>query len=369
MRITFVIPDLFAGGAQRVMVNMANYWARREWEVTILALAGGGAAPFFVLDSRVRYVSLSISGVSRHLLIGFWNNIRRIRVLRKAIQRSRPDSVISFIDQTNVLTVLATRGLRFTVVVSERIDPTMCSMGKLWGQLRWWTYSMADCIVVQSLGACAYFLPEFEGRVVVIPNAVMVPPEGQVPDKPLALGRSIVAVGRLVASKRFDLLFKAFATLKDQYPEWTVTVLGDGPMRAELESLCAQLGLVGRVSFTGFVTDPYQHLRQASLFVLSSDYEGFPNALCEAMACGLPVIATDSSGGIREIIRNGENGLLVPPGDEKALAAAMARLMGDTVECQRLASRAVEVSQRFSVEKVMSLWEAVLCGYKRKQVT
>lgn len=351
------------------MACMANYWARRGWPVTLLTLANDSAKPFFDLDCRIRHVPLGIAGDSPHLVAGLWNNLNRIRVLRQAIRKSDPEVVISFMEQVNVLALLAACGLGVRVVVSERIDPYRFHPGSVWKQLRWLVYSRADCIVVQSRDALAYFLPKFNDRTVVIPNPVVVPPDGQVSDGLVTPGRCLIAVGRLTEQKQFDLLLKAFARLKDRYSEWTLTIVGDGPMRSELESLCDQLGLAGRVMFTGFVTDPYRYLRQASLFVMSSGYEGFPNALCEAMACGLPVISTDCAGGVREIIRDGDNGILVPSGDEDALAAAMARLMGNEAERRRLASRAVEVTERFSLGKVMAMWEEVLAGHPVRHET
>jgi glycosyltransferase involved in cell wall biosynthesis len=152
----------------------------------------------------------------------------------------------------------------------------------------------------------------------------------------------------------------AFAQLKERHPNWNLTILGEGPLRQVLESLRDQLGLTSRVFLLGYVRDTYYYLKKADLFVMCSRFEGFPNALCEAMACGIPVISTDCPSGPREIIRSGENGLLVQPEDVNALALAMDSLMSDEKERKRLGSRAVEVIERFSLEKIMRMWEEVL---------
>jgi glycosyltransferase involved in cell wall biosynthesis len=157
--------------------------------------------------------------------------------------------------------------------------------------------------------------------------------------------------------KGFDLLLPAFKAALAEVPGWSLDIWGDGPERETLGRLAGELGLGEAVRFRGLTEDAYQVLRDSDLYVLSSRAEGFPNALVEAMACGLPVISTDFGGAARDIVQDGVNGLLVPPGDPGALTAALVRLMRDGGERRRLGARATEVVQRYSTDRVVGLWE------------
>ncbi|MFS0515901.1 glycosyltransferase family 4 protein [Nostoc sp. UIC 10607] len=359
MRLTLIIYSLTYGGAERVMSIMANYWAAKEWQITILTFDDNKISQFD-LDNRVFYTPLGIASKSSNAIIGIYNNLKRIRTLRNAIINSAPDALISFTSKTNVITLLATRYLNIPVVVSERSNPSKTSLGGNWKHLRQQTYPFADRIVFQTKRARDYFPLKLQTNSCIIPNMVVLPPiEKQLSDKVLR-ERSLIAMGRFVPEKGFDLLLQAFAQLKERYPEWTLTILGDGILRPELEALRNQLGLSDRVHFPGMVKNNYGFLQQAEIFIMSSRFEGFPNALCEAMACGLPVISTDCPSGPREIIRDGIDGILVLNEDVSALAAAMERLMSDEKERKSLAVRAPEIIKRFSVEKIMGMWEQLL---------
>jgi glycosyltransferase involved in cell wall biosynthesis len=269
--------------------------------------------------------------------------------------------VISFLSFVNTLVLFATRGLGVPVVVSERNDPQMDPIGPAWKWLRRWTYAFKAQVVTQTKRAQASFPPAIQARTTVIPNPVPPIPQAEHTPTDVMLAKpALVAMGSFYPQKGFDLLLKAFVRLKDRHPAWTLTILGDGPLRPQLESLRDALGLEDRVNLPGRVKNPHHVLKQADLFVLSSRWEGWPMALGEAMSCGLPVIASDCRTGPREIIRDGVDGILVPPEDVEALATVMDQLMANDSERRRLASRAVEITDRFPLEKVMGMWEEAL---------
>jgi len=373
-----VITSLGCGGAERVMTIMANYWAAKGWEITLLTFDDGTVPPFYDLHVSIVRQPLGIAGDSGNAIAALWNNGWRIRRLRAAIAARQPNAVISFTDKTNILTLCAvrlpnclpnrivsstaSRLQNLPIIVSERTDPSMHNIGKIWTFLRQKTYPWADRVVTQTQAALTYFASEIQVKGCVIPNPVLSPPDPSLNISQTSENRSpsAIAMGRLGPEKRYDLLLKAFARLQDRHPTWKLTVIGEGALRLELEILRDRLGLADRVQFPGAVKDPYTVFKQADLFVMSSQFEGFPNALCEAMACGLPVISTDCPSGPRAIIRDGIDGLLVPNGDEAALTVAMDRLMSDEGKRRRLAARAAEIVERFSLEKIMGEWESML---------
>ncbi len=356
-RLTAVISSLEAGGAERIMAILTEAWAARGWEVTLLlTLAKPAQDPFFKLDPRVTARHLDLYRPSRGLREAVSANLRRARVMRRAIRTSRPDLVLAFAIETNVLTILATLGLGVPVVVEEHIHSSWPPLRRRWQLLRLATYPLASSVVALTPSALAALGLARGRRGRVIPNPVMPPPAGSTAptDAPV-----IVAMGRLVPQKGFDMLLDAFAKIAGNHPRWNLAIWGDGPDRAALERQRDALGLMGRVALPGTTQAPNDELRAASAFVMSSRREGFPTVLGEAMACGLPVVSFDCPSGPRELIRDGIDGLLIPPDDVDALAAGMARLMDDSELASRLASRAPEVVERFSLASVLGLWDAV----------
>lgn len=351
-----MISSLGLGGAERNVSRMANFWAARGHVVTIVTLSAD--EDFYRLDQRVARHKLGVLVGSIGLLDALWRNAQRIARLRATIRQLAPEVVISFLDQTNVLALLAARRLNVPVIVSERTDPAVRPLKRVWRALRRVTYPHAACVVVQTSRAAAYFRDNEKVRTVVIPNAVerasFVLYSERILPRPNVMG-----IGRLAPEKGFDLLLRAFALVAAVHPQWSLFLVGDGAMRGELQRLANDLQVASRVTFLGSQQEVIALLAQADLFVLSSRFEGFPNALCEAMAIGRAVVAFDCPSGPGEIIRHGENGLLVPPEDVAKLAETLECLMRDPLLRNRLGERARDVVVRLGVEEIMARWEGL----------
>jgi len=355
--LTFVIASMQVGGAERVLATMANYWSSRGWRVSIVTLAPGDEAPFYRLDPEIEYIPLGLLRSSVSMVDALRRNAGRLRALRRAVKGTQPGIVISFMTECNVLTLLATRGLGVPVIVSEHTDPAKCPISPVWSLLRTTTYRWADLVVFLTRQARDHF-----GRLrnaVVIPNPVRAC--GGDRRSPAAGRESIVlAIGRLGPEKGFDVLIRAFASLGDAGRCWRLLILGQGPERERLERLAEDLGIGDRVQMPGVVDDPEAHLQRAGIFVLSSRFEGFPMSVCEAMACGLPVIATEYSQGVYDLVQPGENGMVVPPEDVAALTGAVRELIRDTALRERLGNKATGITERYGVESVMETWERII---------
>jgi glycosyltransferase involved in cell wall biosynthesis len=353
-RLTLFAPNLSGGGAERVLARLATHWAEQGRDVTLVTLAAPSPEDF-PLPGGVHRIGLDLTVNAAGLFGAVRNNLRRIAALRETFRASRPDVIVSFIEQANVLALLAARPLRIPVVISERTDPALHPVSRLWQFLRRRTYPRCAAIVVLTDEIAERMGPVVRGRpVIVIPNGIAAPAVPQRERSSLV----ILGVGRLDGAKGFDRLVEAFSLIADRYPQWTLTVLGDGPQRRSLERSIADRGLTARVTLPGRVADPSEWYARAEVFALPSRYEGFPNALLEAMASGLPAVAFDGPSAVRQVLRHGIDGLLVPQNDVLAFAEAIGVVMADPAKRRRMGEAAREVVTRFSLDAFFARWDA-----------
>lgn len=361
MRIAMLVVSLEMGGAQRVTVTLANHWVTKGTDVCVVSYDGPEIGPAYELDPRVRYEPLGLARVSRTMVAGVRNNLLRLRAVRHVLKDYRPHAVIGHQDREGVVAIVAARGLGIPVIAHEHTHSSPDDIGAAWSRIRGWSFPFADAIVVPTERAADFFKKRAHAKTVVLPNPIRpIDDEMRAPPELRLTRPSIVALGNLRAVKNYPLLLRAFGRVARMFPSWSLTVLGEGPDRERLESLRRELGLEGRVHFPGAVANPAAILAQADLYALTSDREGFTNALCEALACGVPAIATDCPSGPGEIIRHGVDGLLVPVGDVGAVAEALRSLMGDEAARRKMGAQARSIVARCGVDVIAARYEELI---------
>lgn len=362
-RVLAVVATLRGGGAERVLAGIASAAAAAGREVTVVTIFPP-AADDYPLHPRCKRLSLDGGRTSRNLVRAALSNLTRVRKLRGVLRAERPDVVLSFMDTTNVLAILAAIATGVRVVVSERVDPRMYQPGFPWPLLRDVTYPRADAIVVQTEAVAAGWARPRYGteRVHVIPNPVTLPAASTAH----AVGRAdaaasgvLLAVGRLDRQKGFDHLLRAYAAAVDEGLTVPLAIVGEGDARPALEALVAELGLAGRVSLPGRITTIEDWYSRAHAFVLSSRYEGFPNVLLEALAHGIPSVATDCQSGPADILAGGA-GLLVPVDDLGAMTRALVAVCTDQTLRGELRAKARAAAARYEAPVVLKQWDRVL---------
>ncbi|MCC5643039.1 glycosyltransferase family 4 protein [Nostoc sp. CHAB 5824] len=369
MQITLIISGLASGGAERVLLLLAKGFLQRGHTVTVITLSNKDT-DFYSLPPGIEHVALNLRKKSATLLHGVWNTLSRFIRLRQAVRETQPDVVISFMAPMNILTSFALFQTKYPKIGTEHCSPKIIPCEQPWEMLRYFAYLNLNKIVSvsQHVNKDLNWLPE-EKRTVIYNPFIPIPKmtsQSSLPSDVDPNKKWITSMGRLTYVKRFDFLLTAFQAVANQYPDWQLLILGEGELKHDLENLRDQLGLSEQVVFTGAINPPFPILQKSDLFVMSSRSEGFPMALGEALACGLPVIATDCSG-VGELIRDGIDGIIVPNEDVTALAAAMSRLMSSEVERNCLASRATEVVERFSLNQVLDEWEILMDEVLKEQ--
>ncbi len=361
MKVAFVIGSLRFSGAERVLISIANEMTKKGTQIYILLLNGilTGREETYTdgLDPRIICIDAGLASNNN------FSKIQRMLNIRKVINKVHPDVVVSFGVECNCILLPALFGCRFPVVVSERNDPKIYPFKKTLRIRRKILYCSAKGYVFQTEEAKAFFSTSIQSQAAVIPNPVAAeniptPYSGE-------RRKDIVSVGRLDdKQKNYKLLFRAFALLASDYPEYRVVIYGEGPDRPELEAEITKLNLTNRIFMPGAEADVPHRIRDAAMFVLSSNFEGMPNALIEAMAVGMPVVSTDCPcGGPKFLIKHGENGLLAPVDDIQRLALAMRDILENPVAAEKMAHEARKILQQLAPEKITLMWEQYIEGF------
>jgi GalNAc-alpha-(1->4)-GalNAc-alpha-(1->3)-diNAcBac-PP-undecaprenol alpha-1,4-N-acetyl-D-galactosaminyltransferase len=314
-KVIFIGGGLQAGGQERALTHAANAFAKNGIEVYILCIFK--TEVFFELHPSIKIVWPILD---RNTTNKFIYAFRLIPFIQKEVKRIQPQAVICFGDWFNAYTIIATRFIKTKVFITNRMGPNL-NLGRIIEFLNRNTYKYAEGLIVQTKRAENIMKNKYPlKKTIVIPNAVQ---PVEVVNKQRK--KRIVTVGRLSKEKGHEVLIKAFSKL--DYDDWELHIVGDGNKKEELQEMVKQLNIEDRVLFYGHKKELSTILEQASIFVLPSFYEGFPNALVEAMSVPLTCVASDCVAGPAEIIQDGVNGFLFPPGDVEALAVILNRLI------------------------------------------
>lgn len=345
-------------------VELAAAWAANGFQVCIVVFSPTTAMDYKIADN-VEIIHADIYWTSTGIWSTFKSVIRRTCMLRKLLIGWDPNVVVSMTEQANVRILAAAVGTGIPVVVSERTDPRAHRLHPILRYIRVILYQFASFVVVQTSSVAEWaktFLPS--RKVKVIPNFVrdLCPSEGGFREQ------IVLGVGRFSYEKGFDDLLRAFALSKVAELGYKLVLVGDGPEKDALLSLANELSVGDSLVMPGFMVDPESWMAKAEIFVLPSRFEGFPNALIEAMSIGCAAIAFDCRSGPGEIIQDRVNGVLVSTGDIAALGAAISWLAHDAVLRARLGQQATHVRDTFSKSVVLTEWSNCFALLKKASI-
>lgn len=361
MRLMFYINTLHRGGAERALSTICNGLVKRGHQCVFVTSYSEGRREYS-LDGQVVRVNLEEPKVRGSYLS---RNLRRTRALRKECKRWKPDVLVSFMQEPIIRALAATIGLPVKNIVSVRNDPRLYWQGFPHSVLAQILLLRADWVVFQTKDAQSCFPGRIAKRSSVILNPIA---EEFFSVERFSTEKTIITCGRLEPQKNQALLIDAFAQSHAMREGWVLRIYGGGSLESQLREQISKRNLDCHVELMGPTDDVRSALASAGVFVLSSDYEGLPNALMEAMAAGVPCISTDCPcGGPRSLIEDGVNGLLVPVGDCQALATAIDVLISDYRTQDFLGKAARESLCTASTERVIRDWKSLLSNVRHAE--
>jgi len=346
-KIVVITRNMVGDGAERVIAQLSNYFVAQGKVCKIITLNDDEV--FYALDKRVAVLPVGEKSGNRVL-----DKLMRYKAVRRMVLQEQPDLVLSLPEEIGIYVLPALLGTGIPVYVSERNNPWVMPDVKVTRMLRKLMYPFAKGIIFQTEMAKSFFPESIQRKGVVLSNPVDA---GRIPEQYRGQREKVVvAAGRLSPQKNVPLLLKAFAGFSRNHPEYILRIFGEGELREELAQLAASLNIADKVEMPGRSTSLLEKMNSAAMFVLSSDYEGMPNVLLEALCMGMPAVSTDCpSGGPKELIEDGVNGLLVPVGDEKALQEAMEKL-ADEDYAKQLADNALKIKEKLTSKDVFVSW-------------
>lgn len=355
-KLAFVIPSLGAGGAERVVSTLANALIK-DYEVYIITFIK--VVPFYKLHKDVQLM-YCVNNVlpSRNIFNALKSNYILLRNLSKIVKKEKIQLLIGFLTSANVLSVLASKKNRIPSIISERIHPNKTKTAYIWRVLRKLTYPKANFLTVQTKEIQDFYHTTIEKeRIVILPNPI---------SEELSLMREykldreniILNVGRLTYQKAQDFLIKSFSKIDNK--NWKLLIIGEGPKKKEYQQLIEKLNLKDRVIIKSKTKNIDKYYNSCSIFAFSSIFEGFPNALIEAMHFGIPCISTDCPTGPSELIKDGINGFLIPMNNEYILTEKINQLISQEDLRLSFGKNAQTTVEHFKVDSVLKQWNKII---------
>lgn len=346
--ICIIAPSRQMGGIERALSILSAHFVKRGHKVTYISCRAGNH--FYELDSKVVYLEPPFPHTTKPIkkTISYYKTIRFIRHQLKQI---KPDTIMVFGDIINPIALIANKNLGYPIYISDQISPKQ-NLGFFKNFMKKITYRSATGIIAQSQMAADYKTQVFGNNLnmVIIPNSLRdISSYSNVRKKNWVIG-----VGRLSTEKGFDRLIEAYSKIEN-HDNWQLILVGDGPERENLQNQVYKLGLSDKVKFLGQRNDVDALLAESKIFVIPSRCEGFPNALCEAMASPLPCISFDSISA-SDIIENRKSGVVIPDGDIEALAQEITILMDNEVLRNTYAQNAESIRERLDKDRIGDLF-------------
>ena len=350
MKIMFCISSLSKGGAERVISILTNKLIE-ENEIEIIVNTKLNTA--YKFDKKIKILELDKKIHTNPLL----KNMVRIKLIKKELEEEKPDIILTFLPMPSFRILYANRKLKIPIIVADRNDPKQEYKSFIYKFLMKWLYPKADGFVFQTNEQKEYFKKEIQEKSTIIFNPIkeeFLVEENNKKERE----NVIVSVGRLVEQKNQKLLINAFSKIAKKYPEYKLKIFGEGNLREELQKQIDDLNMKSKIHLCGVCDNIREQLEKAQIFVLPSNYGGMPNALIEAMALGCSVISTDCPcGGPRELIKNNENGILVPVNNEQELCNKIEYLIRNEEKAKIMGENAKKIKEKLNPNNILEQWE------------
>ncbi|MBQ9071355.1 MAG: glycosyltransferase [Clostridia bacterium] len=348
MHVAIVTSSLSAGGAERVIAQLLKEWCKSGVKCSLILL--NKKELFYSIPSEVDLYEIGKLHKKHYI-----DKLKKYARVRKLIKEIKPDVVLSMPEEIGIYVIGALLGTKYPVVVSERNNPWVMPDKKATRILRKLLYPFADGFIFQTKQAASFFSKKIQKKGIVLPNPLDL---SRIPERYEGeREKTIVGAGRLFPQKNFKLLIDAFAKFYETHTSYKLVIYGEGYLREELINHAASKLPEAAFSFPGQVDNLPDKINKASAFVLSSDFEGMPNVLIEALAMGVPSVSVDCApGGAAELIEDGVNGYLVPIGDKDALSERLSYLIDNKTIAESFSKKSIEIKQKLDAHIVCKEW-------------